>query len=102
MKRMLIALGLTVLSSSFAIAGKRIAVIVDTSGSMDTNDRKRYAAQIAKILSDLTDDDDYLSVIRMPSQAQAMPQDPLTIIGGLLRRTQVENCTPGPVRDLSI
>jgi hypothetical protein len=47
-------------------AARRIALIVDTSGSMNHNDRARYAVQISKILSDLTDDQDRVAIIHLP------------------------------------
>jgi hypothetical protein len=47
-------------------AERRIALIVDTSGSMKQNDPPRYAAQISKILSDLAEDRDRVAIIRFP------------------------------------
>ncbi len=47
-------------------AARRIAVVLDTSGSMDDNDEERYAVQLSQVLSDLTDDGDELAVIGFP------------------------------------
>jgi hypothetical protein len=73
-------------------------MIVDTSGSMNENDRPRYAAQIAKILSDLAADDDRLIVIRMPTNSEALEAAPGALTG-LLRRLGAggyqENCSAG-------
>lgn len=52
--------------SELTAAGRRMAVVVDTSRSMQSNDRERYTAQISKILSDLLEQGDELTVIRMP------------------------------------
>lgn len=49
-------------------AGDRnLAIVVDTSGSMQGNDQQRYTVQLAQVLSDLANDNDSLSVIRMPN-----------------------------------
>jgi hypothetical protein len=61
------------------LAERRIAVIVDTSGSMGWNDHSRFAVQISKILSDLVEDDDRIAIIRFPNPGSAPPQG-----GGLL------------------
>ena len=45
--------------------GRHLAVIVDTSGSMESNDPPRYTMQLSKILGDLTDDSDELTIVRM-------------------------------------
>jgi VWA domain-containing protein len=45
--------------------GRHVAVVLDTSGSMDANDVPRYTVQLSQILSDLLDDKDELNVIRM-------------------------------------
>ena len=63
-------------------AERRIALIVDTSGSMRENDRPRYAVQISKILSDLAEDQDKVAVIRFP---------PLTLMD-VVRRNAPQNC----------
>lgn len=47
-------------------ATKRLAIIVDTSRSMQQADAQRYTMQLSQILSDLVDAGDELSVIRMP------------------------------------
>lgn len=49
--------------------GRHLAVIVDTSGSMSSNDRPRYTMQLSKILSDLLDEDDELTIVRMLDNA---------------------------------
>lgn len=46
---------------------RHLAVIIDTSGSMEANDPSRYTVQAAKILSDLLDDQDRMLVLRMPN-----------------------------------
>src|SRR5690242_8237023 len=55
MRKMLCVLVSLLLSSGVALGAKRIAVIVDTSGSMQQNDPPRYADQLAKILGDLVE-----------------------------------------------
>lgn len=57
---------LAVLATSARAASRHIAIIVDTSGSMQQNDRARYTMQLSQVLSDLVDDGDQLAVIRMP------------------------------------
>ncbi|HEX9985004.1 MAG TPA: VWA domain-containing protein [Thermoanaerobaculia bacterium] len=50
-----------------AVAAKRqLAIVVDTSGSMQSADPQRYTMQVSQVLSDLLDDGDEVSVIRMP------------------------------------
>lgn len=46
---------------------RAVAVIVDTSNSMKSNDPQRYTVQISQILGDLLDDRDELTVIGMAS-----------------------------------
>lgn len=48
-------------------AGRAVAVILDTSGSMDRSDPSRYTVQITKILSDLLASEDRLIAIGMPA-----------------------------------
>ncbi|MEE8524197.1 MAG: vWA domain-containing protein [Thermoanaerobaculia bacterium] len=60
-----LALVLAPLTSEPAAAGRQVAIIVDTSGSMETNDRQRYTKQLSQVISDLLDADDELTVIRM-------------------------------------
>jgi hypothetical protein len=62
-------------------AERRIAVIVDTSGSMRWNDHSRFAVQISKILSDLVEDQDEIAIIRFPGPPSAAP-----VQGGFLDR----------------
>ena len=47
-------------------ASRRMAIVVDTSRSMEEADAQRYTMQLSQILSDLVDTGDALSVIRMP------------------------------------
>lgn len=60
------------LVSALALAGpamaasRHLAIVVDTSGSMQNADRQRYTMQLSQVLSDLLDTGDELSVIRMP------------------------------------
>src|ERR1700751_5607523 len=61
-------------------AERRVALIVDTSGSMERNDPPRYAVQISKVLSDLVDDRDQVAIIRFPP-------------GSLLDRILPQNCS---------
>ncbi|MGA9068806.1 MAG: hypothetical protein WB424_01040, partial [Terracidiphilus sp.] len=63
------------------VAERRVAVIVDTSGSMTWNDHARFAVQISKILSDLVEDQDRLAIVRFPR-----PGEPSTGGGNLMDR----------------
>lgn len=47
-------------------ATRRIALVLDTSGSMVENDPQRYTVQATKILADLIGDGDALDAIRIP------------------------------------
>src|ERR1700757_4738218 len=51
---------------SCAHAERRVAIVIDTSGSMLTNDRPRYTVQLAKIIADLQSASDQLTVTRLP------------------------------------
>ena len=44
---------------------RRVAVIVDTSGSMEQSDRQRYTLLVTQIVGDLLDPTDEIAVIRM-------------------------------------
>lgn len=67
-------------------AGRRVVVLIDTSGSMISTDPQRYAAQLAQIVADLLDDSDELTVVRLggfflfcgagPSSSVALRLDP--------------------------
>ncbi len=59
---------LCLVSAAAAAESRHLAVILDTSGSMDGNDPPRYTVQLSKILSDLLADDDELTVVRMPGR----------------------------------
>lgn len=62
-------------------AGREVTIIIDTSGSMEQSDRSRYTAQLAKIVADLLDPDDRLTVIRMPgSESCADGPDPSLVL----------------------
>lgn len=54
------------LTASPAAAGRHVAVILDTSGSMQGSDPPRYTMQLSQILADLLDTADRLSIVRMP------------------------------------
>ena len=47
-------------------AGRHVSIIVDTSGSMDRNDKPRYTLLLSQILADLLEPGDSLTVIRLP------------------------------------
>ncbi len=78
MRRLLLIL---LLAGWARAAGREVSIIIDTSTSMLTNDRPRYTVQASKIIADLLDDDDRLSVARMP------------VINGLAGLTFRENCS---------
>lgn len=63
---MLFGVSIATAPAALAAAGRHLVIIVDTSGSMQTNDRQRYTMQLSQVLSDLLDNGDELSVIRMP------------------------------------
>ncbi len=58
--------GTLVLTGPALAASRHLAIVVDTSGSMQQADRQRYTMQLSQVLSDLVDTGDELSVIRMP------------------------------------
>jgi hypothetical protein len=58
------ALGLA--AATARAADRYVAIILDTSGSMQENDPPRYTMQLSQVLSDLLEQQDHLSVIRMP------------------------------------
>jgi hypothetical protein len=45
--------------------GRHVAIVLDTSGSMDSNDQPRYTVQLSQVISDLLSDSDELNVVRM-------------------------------------
>lgn len=57
-------MGILLCGSVFANE-KRVAVVVDTSGSMQSNDPGRHAVLAAQLLADLLDDSDAYSVVRL-------------------------------------
>jgi hypothetical protein len=73
------------------VAERRVAVIVDTSGSMTWNDHARFAVQISKILSDLVEDQDQLAIVRFPR-----PGEPSTGGGSLVDqvRSRISSSIP--------
>lgn len=66
MRRLLLLAALVALPASAYGAGRNVAILIDTSGSMLSSDRPRYTVQIAQIVADLLDGTDVLSVIRLP------------------------------------
>jgi len=77
---------LLAMSLSSAIAGaqgRRVAVVLDTSGSMQRTDPQRYAVQMTKILADLLKDEDELTAIRIPRAS----------LLGMLGRGDYGNCS---------
>ena len=76
MKASLALIGVLIPVAAVA-AGRDVAIIIDTSGSMDQSDRPRFTAQLAKIISDLLEPEDNLTVIRMPgSESCSSGPDP--------------------------
>ena len=75
------ALLLAVLAPAPAWAGRRVAIVIDTSGSMNSNDTPRYTVQLSKIISELIGADDRLMVVRLP---------------------QFETCSSGPDPSLAV
>lgn len=65
---------------------RNVAMVLDTSSSMTENDPQRYTLQVSQIVSDLLDDGDSLTVVRMPR-------------GGLF--TQF-GCSGGPSSELAL
>lgn len=53
------------LAASASAQPRSLAVIIDTSSSMKTSDPARYTVQLSQILSDLLDDGDDMTVVRM-------------------------------------
>jgi hypothetical protein len=45
---------------------RNVAILIDTSGSMNQNDKPRYTVQLSQILGDLLDPSDRLTVVRLP------------------------------------
>jgi hypothetical protein len=56
-----------VLGGATRVGPKSVALVLDTSRSMIENDPQRYTLEISQILSDLLDDGDELTVVRMPT-----------------------------------
>lgn len=78
--------------------GRHVAIILDTSSSMDSNDQPRYTVQLSQVISDLLSDGDELNVIRMlddsscsagPSSSLVVTLDP-TDRDGFKRRLDAE------------
>src|SRR5262249_44077134 len=65
--RWILAVSIGLLAGATHAADRHVAIIMDTSGSMASNDPPRYTMQLSQILSDLLDTGDELSVVRMPS-----------------------------------
>ena len=70
-------LALSLGSSLNAVAaGRHVSIIVDTSGSMDGNDKPRYTLQLSQIIADLLEPGDSLTVIRMPKSESRCSDGP--------------------------
>jgi hypothetical protein len=65
-KAVLTLAALLALWPSAAWAGRHLAILVDTSGSMRRSDPARYTVQISKILADLLAPGDELTFVRLP------------------------------------
>jgi len=73
----LLALALPLALSCPARAqNRRVAIIVDTSGSMTHNDKARFAVLGAKLMADILDSGDRLSVIKIPMQQSSCEDGP--------------------------
>ncbi len=66
MRVALLWLGLLASAVTADAAGRRVAIVIDTSGSMEQSDKERYTLQLSKIISDLLEPEDRLTVVRMP------------------------------------
>jgi hypothetical protein len=67
MKRLAVLLACLWLGSAGVAwaAGRRVVVLIDTSGSMVGTDPQRYTVQLAQIVADLLDDSDQLTIVRL-------------------------------------
>jgi len=66
---LLALLAVTLTATPLHAATKRyLAILLDTSSSMQQSDVQRYTMQLSQILSDLMDDGDELGVIRLPRE----------------------------------
>lgn len=63
---------------------REVAIIMDTSTSMLSMDRPRYAVQVSKILSALTNDGDGFSVPRLVEVRRAAPENCSSLADGSL------------------
>jgi hypothetical protein len=65
-------LAVTAPAGAQSTQGRRIAIVLDTSGSMaqPQNDQARYTIQLSKILGDLVGDSDELALFVMPSEKE--------------------------------
>jgi hypothetical protein len=54
-----------VLAGPAEAAGRRVAILIDTSGSMVQTDPQRYTVQLSQIIADILDDSDELTVVRL-------------------------------------
>ena len=65
---------------------RHLTVIIDTSASMQDSDPRRYTVQLTRILADLLDKGDSLTVIRMPRYEKRSCADPADL--GLARSVE--------------
>ena len=83
----LLALALPLALSCPARAqNRRVAIIVDTSGSMTHNDKARFAVLGAKLMADILDSGDRLSVIKIPMQQSSVMAWTTTVMGQSMNR----------------
>jgi hypothetical protein len=69
-------LAATVPAGAQSTPGRRIAIVIDTSGSMARgNDEGRYTIQLSKILGDLVGNSDELAVFPMPNFGPNQPEE---------------------------
>jgi len=67
-------------------AERRVAIIIDTSGSMLESDRPRYTVQLGQIIGDLLSDADHLTVIRLPQSEPSCADGPNPALAIALHR----------------
>ncbi len=77
---MLLALSIAAPVPALSAEGRHLAVVLDTSGSMDSNDKPRLAIQAIKIIADMLGGNDRLTVVTMPGNSACRQQPDQSLV----------------------